>query len=63
MKFIIQSFILDLPTVMIVAEFIFCIVTCTWCNINSIDTVLGDYGNHDINSAWYDDIDILSVPI
>ena len=40
----------------------FCVGTCIWCNINSIDVVLGDYNNHGWNINWYGIIDIPSVP-
>ena len=41
----------------------FCIGTCIWCNINSIDIVLRDYNNFDLNINWYDIIGIPSVPL
>ena len=65
MALITQSSVFKFPTIMTLDEFIFIlvIVSCIWCNINSIDVVLGDYNNNHLNINWYDIISILSVPL
>ena len=34
-----------------------------WCNINPVDVVFEGHGNHYVHIGWYDDIDILPVPL